>query len=157
MDDLKPAAVELFGISESLESLVTKAVEHSGMDVQVELNFEPLPEEPSAFVRITLYRIFQEAAHNALKHGGSVGKLRLTIKNGSEGVCFSLDDDGKGFEVESEMQRISERTDYGGNGLLNMMHRAKTIGANISWDKSDLGGTRVFVSLGKERFAEMSA
>lgn len=147
MDDLKPASVEFFGLCESLESLLRRSIERSGTDLELTFDLQELNSEPNTFVKITIYRIFQEAIQNALKHGGRLQRLKLTVQNGDGFTLFSLEDDGLGFDFSTEIQKIQERTDSGGNGIMNMLHRAKTIGASIEWKKSSLGGTCVQVQL----------
>jgi len=72
---------------------------------------------------LNIFRIVQEAIHNALKHGEAAN---ITIN------ISSAEDDGKG---------ITENNNTEGNGLLNMKARAKEIGMRLSIQSDNNQGT----------------
>jgi PAS domain S-box-containing protein len=81
-----------------------------------------------------LYRLAQEAATNAIRHGhaGNV-TIRLAVVKG--GGVLTVRDDGSGFDVVSRSQS--------GLGLRIMDYRAKMIGGSLSVQSSPNGGTMV--------------
>ena len=83
---------------------------------------------------VQLYRIAQEAATNAAKHGKAKGiVLRLSARR--EGLLLSIRDTGRGLPPE--------KRDSGGLGLDIMRYRAGVIGAAF-WIESQAGkGTTV--------------
>jgi signal transduction histidine kinase len=76
--------------------------------------------------------IFKEAMSNVLKHAEAT-QVVFTVENLYErGVCLTLKDNGKGFQQEL----IKE-----GNGLPNMIKRAKRIDADFSVNSMPSAGT----------------
>ncbi len=67
-----------------------------------------------------LYRIAQEAVHNAIKHGKASSNIRITLSAGDAGGRLSIRDDGGGIP------EVSLRHD--GMGLHIMRYRAGMIG-----------------------------
>ena len=67
-----------------------------------------------------LYRICQEAANNAIRHGGA-RNLDIRLENMSGEVILTVEDDGSGLP--------SHRTAQEGMGLNVMKYRSDTIGA----------------------------
>ncbi|MES1222928.1 MAG: sensor histidine kinase [Bacteroidota bacterium] len=79
---------------------------------------------------LNIFRIVQEAIHNALKHSDAEN---ININIGSNGIVFiKITDDGKG---------IKKNAVAGGNGLLNMSARAREIGMELSVTSNENGGT----------------
>jgi len=66
-------------------------------------------------IGLTLFRVLQEALHNAVKHRGAsrVG-VKLDVDSGE--VELTIDDSGKGFDAEEAMQGT-------GLGLTSMRER----------------------------------
>lgn len=143
MEDLKPSTLDHFGLESGLEVLIKRAIQDSGreIDFQNEIETVSLPQF-SEFECITIYRIIQEALSNSLKYANCT-KLSLSIKTYQKGWCICFSDNGSGFEFSPNQldQAIIEGT--GGNGLKNMLHRAKMIGADLSWKQGKQGGTVV--------------
>lgn len=70
---------------------------------------------------LSIFRIVQEAVHNALKHSDA-NNITINI-NSAECITIQITDDGKG---------MNNTTDYtGGNGLINMKARAKEAGMQL--------------------------
>ena len=70
---------------------------------------------------LNIFRIVQEAIHNALKHSGAAN-ISINISS-TETISIKVSDDGKGMEALNAAD---------GNGLLNMKARAKEIGMQLS-------------------------
>jgi len=69
-----------------------------------------------------LYRIAQEATHNALKHA-SPTRLRIALERTPAGARLSVRDNGPGLKQPA--------ADHHGMGLRIMRHRAEMIGARL--------------------------
>ena len=79
-----------------------------------------------------IYRIFQEALHNSLKHSHSE-KFEVNIATENDIFCLKMKDFGIGYDALKTNS---------GQGLGNMKLRAKLIGATLTMD-SDTSGTTV--------------
>src|SRR6266571_5262526 len=86
-----------------------------------------------------LYRVAQEALHNALRHAGASG-VRVALSKGARQVVLQVSDDGHGF-VEGGPAGAS-RAPSGGLGLASMRERAAAAGGALTI-RSGARGTRV--------------
>ncbi len=94
-------------------------------------------------VAVHLYRIAQEAATNAIKHGHAKNILLSLTGNGSR-VILKIKDDGIGF---------SQAPRGKGMGLRVMQHRAQMIGATIRVRQPKEGGITVTCSIPRDHAA----
>jgi PAS domain S-box-containing protein len=124
-NDIEAALEQL---AENLRTLFSISCEsHCDRDVKIADNA----------VAVHLYRIAQEAATNAIKHGQAKNVLLSLATNGSH-VFLTIKDDGKGFPAAPKGK---------GMGLRVMQHRARMIGATISVRQPKEGGITVTCSL----------
>jgi signal transduction histidine kinase len=89
---------------------------------------------PSENVAIHLYRIAQEALHNALRHG-EPHKIRMRLVQQGEDLILSVYDDGIGIGPLEKRQ--------GGMGLPIMRYRAGILGGQLTIETPGKGGTLV--------------
>ena len=119
------------GVGPSLEELARRVGESSGIDVDF---VEDLPcatcNNPHL---LQLYRIAQEAVTNAVKHA-KPSRIGIVLNCGATGeLVLSVADDGKG--------KTDETSPTGGLGLRIMAHRARMIGAKLTFETTKGGGT----------------
>jgi PAS domain S-box-containing protein len=106
---------------------------------EIEFHNEDLPSPVSPDVALCLYRVLQEALHNAAKHSrasqvnvhflGMSGEFRLTVS-----------DDGVGFDVDSVNKGR-------GLGLISMRERAKLVNGTFSIFSKLNHGTEINVRI----------
>jgi signal transduction histidine kinase len=82
---------------------------------------------------LNIFRIVQEAIHNALKHSNAKN-LCINIKS-DEKILITVNDDGKGIST----------TNNDGNGLRNMKTRATDTGIQFTVQSSETGGTEILL------------
>lgn len=88
---------------------------------------------------VQLYRIAQEAVANAVKHARP-GRITISLACGpNRRLTLAVRDDGIGHQTAARTA--------GGLGLRMMAYRARTIGATLSVDDAEDGGTVVVCSL----------
>lgn len=104
----------------------------SELSVKDEIKWENL----SPKFKINLYRIIQEALHNINKYADAKNVKVSFLQTDRELVVF-IEDDGKGFEVESVKDGI---------GIKNMKMRSKDLKGSISFQSSN-SGTRIEIKL----------
>ncbi len=129
--ELRPKALDDFGLVPALERLVENFGEQTGVQVDFveQLGPERLPEE----VETALYRITQEALTNIVKHAQARRvSIVLTKREGS--VTVLIEDDGKGFEGSR---------DGGGLGLLGMNERLALIDGRLTVESQEGAGTTI--------------
>jgi signal transduction histidine kinase len=133
--ELRPKALDDFGLEPALERLATGFSEQTGIEVELEARVEGrLPSD----VETVLYRIVQEALTNVVKHArASRVSILVTRKNGS--VAAVIEDDGKGFDP------TSVRKD--GVGLLGMRERISLLEGRFSIESREGAGTTLVVEV----------
>jgi NarL family two-component system sensor histidine kinase LiaS len=83
-----------------------------------------------------LFRIVQEALHNALKHSRAQ-IVSVDLRGEPEGLALTIIDDGVGFDVEAAWGR--------GLGLLSVRERVEAIGGTLEINSTFGAGTRLHV------------
>jgi len=115
----------------ALEALAINISQNCRVKSVVKANAASLPI--SAPVTAQLYRIAQEAVHNAIEHGAAREVLiQLTV--GNRDMLLTVQDDGQGFEAN---------TNGHGMGLRIMRYRAQCIGGSCEVHTGPHQGTIV--------------
>ncbi|MDT0631104.1 histidine kinase [Rubrivirga sp. S365] len=147
-DELRPQALDAFGLAAALAGLVDRAAEgenrEGGADLDVRLRVEPAAgaaaDGPalSDERRLALYRIAQEALNNAVQHAAA---RRVDVALALDGAALRLtvDDDGVGPPQADALDYAAD----GHYGLLGMHERAVLLRADLAVSRGPLGGTRV--------------
>ena len=134
--ELRPKALDDFGLVSALERLVETFHEQTGIEVDLEprLGEDRLPFD----VETTLYRITQEALTNVVKHAQAKHvSIVLTRRDGS--VSAVIEDDGRGFSSVSSNQD--------GLGLLGMRERISLVGGRLDVESSPGSGTTLSIEV----------
>ena len=128
--DLRPTALDDFGLVPALERLTMSLAESTGIAVDLEavLPGERLPPE----VETALYRIVQEALTNIVKHARA-SRVSVVVTRRSGSVTAVIEDDGLGFDPGSA------RAD--GLGLVGMRERVALLGGRLSMESTPGAGT----------------
>jgi signal transduction histidine kinase len=134
--ELRPKALDDFGLVPALERLVQTFAEGTGIDVQLEsqLGSERLPEE----IETTLYRLIQEALTNVVKHAHARTVSILLVRR-AERVTAIIEDDGRGFDPNSARED--------GLGLMGMRERVGLVGGKVTVEASEGAGTTIAVEV----------
>ena len=129
---LAPVPLEEHGLTDALAEMA----ESTGREGAIRVIFEcPEPiriTKPEAGIH--LFRIAQEAVHNALKHA-TPGEIRIGLERHGDALQLEVEDDGTGLP---EPLRPSA-----GIGLRVMHHRAELLGGTLEIGASPAGGTLV--------------
>jgi signal transduction histidine kinase len=128
--ELRPKALDDFGLVAALERLVQTFSEAT--DIDVELAASLGEERLEAEVETTLYRIVQEALTNVVKHARARKVSILLIRRG-RGATVLIEDDGEGFDPTS--------TREGGLGLLGMRERLALVDGRLTVESAPGSGT----------------
>lgn len=133
--DLRPKALDDFGLGPALVRLGQSVRETSGLDVQVgaHLGTSRLPAE----LETAVYRIAQEALANVLRHA-SADHVSIVVTRRGGSVSIVIEDDGKGFDVSRPAE---------GMGLAGMRERVSLLDGVISVDSTPGRGTTIVAEL----------
>ena len=134
--ELRPAALDDFGLVPAIERLLSTVAEQSGLvvDLQSQLGQERLPTDAET----TLYRITQEALTNVVKHADAE---RVTVHlSRSDGlVRLVVQDDGAGFDPDLVRD--------GGVGLVGMRERTALVDGRLAIESTEGAGTMLTVEV----------
>ena len=129
---LNPVKLAGHGLALALKDLAASVTAAFGVDCACEFG------APAAIGDQTiahhLYRIAQEAIHNAIKHGRAKA-ITVTLRGPEGHVILTIQDDGLGLPSHAGLRT--------GMGLKNMEARARMIGASLQIRARESSGTEV--------------
>ncbi len=108
-------------------------------NVDVEFTDEDVPYPLPKDVSLCLFRVTQEALHNALKHS-EARHFTVSLRGTPEQVRLEVKDQGVGFDAEAASQRS-------GLGLLSMQERVHLVKGTFSIESKPQQGTSVVASV----------
>ena len=141
--DLHSSKLEYLGVVGGMKSWCREFGERQKMKIDFQSDVVGvLPLD----VGRSLFRVLQEALHNASKHSG-VKQVEVHLREQTGEVHLIISDSGKGFDVEAAKQSK-------GLGLTSMQERVRLVNGTITIESKPMGGTtihlRVPVELGHE-------
>ena len=138
--ELRPPALDQFGLAGAVSSLAADAEDDSGITVDLEVTgSEPaLPDE----VELGAFRIVQEAVRNTLVHSGA-RRLKVQVEFRARTLRLRIADDGRGFAPQS----LAGDAGGGTFGLVGMRERAHLLGGSLKVASSPGNGTVVDATL----------
>ena len=134
--DLRPAHLDDLGLSATLRWYASRIHELTSIHVRVDIEGnEPMLDDA---VKITIFRIVQEALNNIIKHSQATNvNVRLDYRT-KEAVIF-IRDNGKGFDMDTVQSRIGRVS----LGLAGMEERAMLLGGSLDISSRPNYGTEV--------------
>jgi signal transduction histidine kinase len=135
--DLSPLLLEDLGLSAALQWLINNLAKNHNIKASIDIpSIDHLFSQES---RIMIYRIFQESLTNIGKHAQACNLIvSIQCQNGS--VIFTLEDDGKGFDLN---QVVSKSSGERGLGLMTMDERVRLLGGILDIQSQEGRGTRL--------------
>lgn len=131
---LRPPDLDDIGVVAAIDRYVAQ-VRRAGLACRLEVEGEPPALTPE--VRLALYRIVQEALHNALRHAAAdEAVVRFDCRD--DLLRVTIHDNGAGFDPEVAGRPSSL-------GLLSMRERAAAIGADFRIASRPGDGTTIVV------------
>ena len=132
--ELHSSKLEYLGVVGGIKSWCNEFAQHQNVEVDFKSEVvRPLPFE----IGHTLFRVLQEALHNAVKHSGAKRfEVRLWRVLGE--VHLTINDSGRGFDLEQAMRGT-------GLGLTSMRERVRLVNGTITIDSKPNVGTKIYV------------
>jgi signal transduction histidine kinase len=139
--DLSPYLLQELGLEASLKHLFEEVCQRNKLRCMLEMEdiSQYLPKRELAAV----YRIFQEALTNIVKHSGAT-RVSVSIKRQAEQLSFMIADNGKGFDVREVSKRPASKR---GMGLFAMEERVRMLGGALNILSQAGQGTTISLSL----------
>ncbi|NLX08215.1 MAG: PAS domain S-box protein [Chloroflexi bacterium] len=141
--ELRPASLVEVEIRDLLNQLAEalRSRKRIQIAIDVEGDFSALPMD----VKLTLYRITQEALNNIAKHAHATHGT-VTLRGHNSDFSLTVTDNGRGFDMESVMPTSL--------GLGIMRERAEAIGARLTITSAAQQGTQVVLAWSAEQREE---
>lgn len=137
--NLAPSVLSDFGVVPAIRILTEQVAKISDLKFDFQaLNVRRLPEG----IEVCLYRITQEAIHNAVKYS-KASLIIIQITDNKDVVKLLVADNGEGFEIKSI------RKSLGGSGLKNMQARAELLNGSFKIQSKIGKGTTIKVEIPK--------
>ena len=140
---LRPLAIDDLGLSASLRDMVDQARRTPGSPL-IELQMKDADAVPAA-LRLTVFRIVQEALTNALRHANAKTIL-ISLNVSQQQIDLSICDDGDGIASTAVGNSIAA-PDRTGFGLRGMLERAEAVGGKLTLASGPRGGLNLHAEL----------
>lgn len=137
--NLRPIQLDRLGLTKAILAMFRRVSETHGIEFQTDI--EPLDDIFSKEAESSIYRILQESVNNIVRHSAA-SQVVVKIKRNLESVEILIQDDGKGFVVES-----NNGTDRSGFGLTGIKERARLLGGEALIESEIGKGTSVKINL----------
>lgn len=150
---LRPPALDM-GLLPALKSDLGSLREHL-VNPKIRLHAQEMElQRFDAEIETTLFRIYQEALNNAVKHAHA-RTIDIRLQRQEDGVLLAVEDDGVGFDPQ---QRPSSTTGQVGIGLASMRERISAHGGHLDITSTPGLGTTIsaFLPLGPGPSGESS-
>jgi PAS domain S-box-containing protein len=132
--DLHSSQLEYLGVVAGMKSWCKKFGERRKMEIDCSHDVRStLPAE----IGLCLFRVLQEALHNAAKHSG-VKRVEVQLREESGEIHLIIMDLGRGFDVEAASQGK-------GLGLTSMRERVRLLHGTIAIESTLMRGTTIYV------------
>ena len=139
--DLRPSVLDDLGLIPALRTLAERLLNATSISfsLQNEAQIERLP----ANIETTLYRIFQEALTNIVKHADA-NRVDITLRQADGYLEGEMVDNGRGFDLKAV--DLSGESPHG-LGILGMKERVALIGGAFFITSTPGRGTCIVVQL----------
>ena len=136
--DIRPAALEDLGLMVSLQWLLQRVEQQTGV-VSALHPYTPIPPLPHA-IELALYRVIQEAVNNLVRYA-NVATAAIYFGVTTTGVSLLIQDHGRGFDVAQVCQMPR------GIGLVGMRERIRMLGGTLTIESALGHGTSLTVDV----------
>lgn len=134
--DLRPDLLDDLGLVPTLRWYIDEFSSHR-QDLQIDFQTVGFRKRFSSGIELALYRVFQEALNNVIKHARA-DHFSVTLTYSHPKIIFILKDNGIGFDQDKSTDGI---------GLLGMRERVVSAGGTIAIISGKGKGTTIRVEL----------
>jgi PAS domain S-box-containing protein len=139
---LMPSMIEDLGVLATIRAFCREQADYyqnARIVTQLDVNEDNIPD----LLKITIFRVIQEALNNAFKHG-QADKIHLSLVNDGDYIELCVTDNGCGFDPENIP---SNPHSLSGFGLKGMIDRAEVCNGTCEVSSEIGKGTQVKLSL----------
>ncbi|WP_298360976.1 histidine kinase [Runella sp.] len=139
-NNLMPTVLNDFGIKSALKQLVDSTARNCAAHLTFASNLND--ERFDQRIEIGLYRIAQEAIHNAVKHADA-SEISLGILQKNAEISLTIKDNGKGFRLNKKKFTPTSPS----HGLHNIQERAHLLDGTLKINSAIGRGTEIAVQI----------
>lgn len=136
--DLMPMSLDDLGLIPTIKKMVSTIHETTKVKVDINVLQESVISNP--LINLMAFRVVQESFNNILKHA-KCKNAKIDIHLNNEVLRITIEDDGKGFDVDSTIKNAS------GYGLYNMKERIDIVNGIFQITSVLNKGTQIKVSI----------
>ncbi len=140
---LRPSMLDDLGLVPALHWQAREVSRRSGLDIEVAA--DTVPDDLPDKYRTCVYRVVQEALHNAERHALATS-VQIEASMAEDRLLLSVRDDGSGFDAGTTR----------GVGLLGMEERVRHMGGKFHVESQPGAGTKISIELPLEAAVQTS-
>ncbi|PWT84174.1 MAG: hypothetical protein C5B56_16025 [Proteobacteria bacterium] len=150
--ELRPPSIDELGLSSALANYISEWSGLYGIAADFHCSDGVIDQRPDE-VRITVYRVVQEALTNIVKHAPEATTVSVVLEYTSKTLRLTIEDNGSGFDTAVETEAAGEARAR--LGLAGMRERLLIVGGELEIESSRGVGTTLFarIPLQRERTA----
>ncbi len=137
--NLAPSVLSDFGVVPAIRILTEQVSKVT--DIKIDFQSQNIPRLHEA-IETCLYRITQEALHNAVKYSKSPS-VKIQLSDNETFVSLSIIDKGEGFDLKTVQKSLR------GSGLKNMQARAELLNGSYKIQSKIGKGTTIKIEIPK--------
>ena len=138
--NLRPSTLDDLGILATL-SWYFREFEETCSNIRLEREINAVEADVPQMLKISIFRIVQEATNNALKHA-KADRIKVCLRSAGGSLELSIEDNGQGFDPRT----AASSPDFShGLGLQSMKERAELSGGDYELNSAPGQGTRIRV------------
>jgi two-component system NarL family sensor kinase len=132
--NLRPSSLDDLGLLRTINGLCREVEQLSGIHVKKDIHI--IESQVPELLKITIFRILQEALNNAVKHS-EANHVHVHLTENAGNVELTVEDKGKGFSIENREPGDTAAT---GMGIDSMKERAELTGGLLKlWSEPGKG------------------
>lgn len=140
--NLKPMSLDDLGLLTTVERFVNQLM--MSHDIKINVTHNDEIEDILPVIKISIFRIIQEACINVIKHADAKS-IDINITYNEQNIEVSIADDGKGFDAENRKDQVAP--DYSGYGLSIMKERVYLLSGTMKIKSAINKGTIVTITV----------
>lgn len=137
--NLAPSVLSDFGVVPAIRILTEQVLKLT--EIKFDFQSEKINRLPEG-IETSLYRITQEAIHNAVKYANP-SLIKIQLSDNEKLVKLIISDNGEGFDLKSIKNKM------GGSGLKNMQARAELLNGTFKIQSKIGKGTSIRIEIPK--------
>lgn len=140
--NLKPMSLDDLGLAVTVERYAKQLMMSHDIKVYVKCNQER--EDILPVIKLSLFRVVQEACHNVIKHA-KASRIDINIQYDMDSITVSIKDDGEGFDSEKQKEALPDRNS--GYGMSIMKERIYLLSGSMKIHSEINKGTIITIKV----------